>query len=70
MHVVQSGEHLAAIARSYGLTSTTAILRDPANADLFTRRNPNVLLPGDEITIPDPKEKRVAITPGAFTSSS
>jgi hypothetical protein len=56
-HVVQQGDYLASIAATYGLSPQT-IWNDPGNANLKQKRkNPNVLFPGDTLTIPD-KELR------------
>lgn len=53
-HIVQQGETLCSIARAHGCADWQAIYNDPANADLRAKRkNPNVLHPGDVVTIPD-----------------
>lgn len=53
-HVVAQGEHLAAIARRYRFGNPRAIWDHPGNAELRRRRdNPNVLLPGDQVFIPE-----------------
>ncbi len=60
-HVVQQGEHLAGIAHRYGYGDYRTIWEHPRNAELRRLRdNPNVLLPGDSIVIPDKREKGVA----------
>ena len=57
-HTVKQGDHLAKIAAQYGFSDYRTIWDDAANADLKKKRkNPNVLLPGDIITIPDRKDK-------------
>lgn len=54
VHVVQQGEHLARIARQYGFRDFRTIWDHPNNSDLKSRRsNPNVLMPGDEMFIPE-----------------
>ena len=59
VHVVQPGEHLTGIAAAHGFSSFRTILDHPDNAQLKElRKNPNLLLPGDEVVIPD-KEARV-----------
>src|ERR1043165_921974 len=53
-HIVKPGEHLAAIADAYGFTNWLAIWDAPENKSLKDlRKNPNVLLAGDKLTIPD-----------------
>jgi N-acetylmuramoyl-L-alanine amidase len=53
-HTVSQGECLSSIAAKYGFASWRAIY-DHADNEAFRalRPNPNVLLPGDQITIPD-----------------
>ncbi len=58
-HVVQQGEHLSSIAKQYGFPDYTVIWNYADNADLKQQRvNPNVLLPGDTVVIPDRAEKQ------------
>jgi len=58
-HVVQQGEYLASIAQQYGFADWHIIYDHPQNADFKTMRpNPNILLPGDEIYIPDKEQKQ------------
>jgi LysM repeat protein len=53
-HVVAQGEHLSLIAEKHGFHNYQTVWDDPANADLKSKRqNPNVLYPGDQLTIPD-----------------
>lgn len=53
-HIVEQGEYLASIAKDYGFSDWHTIYNHPQNASLKKKRpNPNVLLPGDEIFIPD-----------------
>jgi N-acetylmuramoyl-L-alanine amidase len=60
-HIVEQGEYLASIAKDYGFSDWHIIYDQPENADLRTRRpNPNVLLPGDQIFIPDKEQKQEA----------
>jgi N-acetylmuramoyl-L-alanine amidase len=57
VHVVKQGECLASIAKDYGFHDWKVIWDDPANADLKNaRKNANVIFPGDEVVVPDPKE--------------
>lgn len=53
-HVVEPGEHLAAIAASYGFFGFDAIWGHPDNAELKELRgSPHILFPGDRLFIPD-----------------
>lgn len=64
-HVVEQGEHLTQIALRYGVTDYCVVWDDPQNADLRLRRqNPNVLMPGDVVYIPDRQEKRELLPTG------
>src|SRR5262249_44370257 len=57
-HTVAQGEHLSKIARQYGFVDYTTIWDHAQNADLRQKRqNPNVLLPGDRLYIPDKELK-------------
>jgi hypothetical protein len=54
VYTVQQGDCLSSIAREFGFPSYQTIYDDPNNADFRSRRpNPNVILPGDRIHIPD-----------------
>jgi hypothetical protein len=65
-HVVVQGEHLTMIARRHGFAGWDAILDEPANAELWRRRpDPNILLPGDRIVIPDRRRKTIHCRTGA-----
>lgn len=53
-HVVEQGQHLALIARQHGFPNWEPIWNAPENASLRDeRKNPNILLPGDVLFIPD-----------------
>jgi hypothetical protein len=62
-HKVKQGETLCSIAQTHGCANWHAVYDDAANADLRARRaNPNVLDPGDVVTIPEsPPEAGVAV---------
>lgn len=63
-HKVQAGEYLAGIAALYGISPDT-IWNDPGNVRLKQKReNPNVLFPGDNLTIPDKVTKTEKIITG------
>ena len=60
-HIVVQGEYLSKIARKYGFSDYRTIWDHPKNATLKqTRKNPNVLFPGDRLFIPDREEKQEA----------
>lgn len=53
VHVVKQGECLTRIAASYGFGDYRDIYDHPANAEFKRKRpNPNLIFPGDRITIP------------------
>jgi pimeloyl-ACP methyl ester carboxylesterase len=55
-YTVKPGENLSQIAARNGMTAK-ALYEDPANAKLRAKRpNPNLILPGDPIVIPDKKQ--------------
>lgn len=59
-HVVQEGEHLGQIAAKYGFLRMDTLWDAPENADLKKKReNPNVLLAGDQVVIPDKQARSV-----------
>lgn len=59
-HTVSQGEHLAVIALRYGFTDWNVVYDHPENEGFRTKRpNPNVILPGDRIFIPDRVQKSV-----------
>src|SRR5438128_2580008 len=60
-HKVQQGECLSSIAKTYGFTNYRAIYDHPKNALLKKKRpDPNVLLPGDCLFIPEKQDKQEA----------
>lgn len=57
-YVVLQGDHLSKIAKENGFTDYSVIWDHPQNAELKKlRKNPNVLLPGDQVYIPDMEMK-------------
>ena len=62
-HIVQQGEFLSRIAKQYGFASHTTVWEHEQNKALREKRgNPNILLSGDEVFIPDKEKKEVEIT--------
>jgi N-acetylmuramoyl-L-alanine amidase len=60
IHHIKQGETCAHVAARYGIPEST-IWRDPANEQLARlRKNPNVLFPGDELTVPEVKRRELA----------
>lgn len=59
MHTVEQGEYLSSIALDYGFSDWQTIYNHPQNAEFKKKRpNPNILLPGDQLFIPDKQEKK------------
>lgn len=64
-HLIQQGEGISALCKRYGF-SPDRIWDDPANAELRRQRaDPDILLPGDVVVIPDLVPKHVAKPTGA-----
>jgi N-acetylmuramoyl-L-alanine amidase len=62
-YTIQQGDHLSSIAHAFGFSSPDTLWNHPSNAELkSTRKDPNILLPGDDLFIPDHTQKSV---PGA-----
>src|SRR5882762_866245 len=59
MHTVLQGEYLCSIAQDFGFLDWHTIYDHPKNAEFKKKRpNPNILLPGDQLFIPDKEEKQ------------
>ncbi len=70
-HVVKQGESLPDIAALYGIGDYRLLYDASANAGLKRRRpDPNVLFPGDEVTIPDPVPKEESAQTGQVAAFS
>ena len=58
-HTVAEGEHLPGIAAQHGFADFATLWDHPENAELKAKRkNPNILMAGDRVVIPD-RETRV-----------
>jgi N-acetylmuramoyl-L-alanine amidase len=65
VHVVEQGECLSSIAHTYGFEHYKALYDHPDNADFRKQRpDPAVILPGDEIVVPELKSKSLALATG------
>jgi len=63
-HIVQKGEGLSKLAEQYGFSPET-IWKHPHNKHLKElRKDSNILMPGDELWIPDKMPKSVAVVTG------
>ena len=59
-YTVAQGDHLSGIAHHFGFTDYLSIWNHPNNSGLKSQRqNPNVLLPGDILFVPDRETKVV-----------
>jgi N-acetylmuramoyl-L-alanine amidase len=55
-YTVKQGDHLFGIAEANGFHDYHILWDHPQNADLKKlRQNPNILLPGDQVFVPDPE---------------
>ena len=64
-HVVRQGDCLSSIARAYGFADYRTIWDHAQNARLKQeRQNPDVLLPGDRVFIPDKGDRKPHIAHG------
>ena len=64
-HIVKQGDHLSRIAAQYGFKDYHPIWNHASNSDLRNlRKSPNILLPGDVVSIPDKKIKKEAVRAG------
>ena len=60
-HEVKQGEYMAMIARQYGYTDYLPIWNHGSNAELKNKRkNPQILMPGDRVFIPEREEKKLS----------
>lgn len=67
-HTVEQGEYLGLLAKKFGFASFKTIWDHDNNARLRARRSdPNVLLPGDQVFIPDKQFKTAEVGTGRST---
>lgn len=64
-HVIEQGEGLSKLAERYGFAPDTIWNLGANTALKQLRKDGNILLPGDELWIPDKKEKLVSVATGA-----
>lgn len=65
IHTVKQGEYLSSIALDHGFSDWHTIYDHPNNAELKKKRaSPDILLPGDEVFIPDKQEHEESCTTG------
>lgn len=61
-HKVQVGENAVSIAWHNGFSDYRVVWSDGANADLRKKRpDPHLLIPGDQIAVPDPTLKKLTL---------
>ncbi len=66
-HTVEQGENLVLIAKKHKISDWREIYNHPENASFREKRpNPNILMPGDEIYIPDVAPKTMNIRTGVM----
>jgi hypothetical protein len=64
-HTVRQGECLSSIAAKYGFSDFRTIYNHPENADFKSKRpNPNLIYPGDIVSIPEPTAKAATCATG------
>ncbi len=62
-HLAAPGECLASLSETFGFPDFHTILDHPENSALKTARpNPNMLVPGDLVHIPDPAPKKASLS--------
>ncbi|WP_282114718.1 PGRP and LysM peptidoglycan-binding domain-containing protein [Pseudoalteromonas arctica] len=68
-HTVAQGETLLRIAKQYGYQTSKALYNHPSNAEFKAlRSDPNLIYPGDKITIPPKKEKFIPLRTNSINS--
>jgi nucleoid-associated protein YgaU len=67
-YTVKQGDYLASITEEAGFVSWKTIWDDGANASLKSKRNPNVLYPGDVVKVPIRQRKEESVATGEKTT--
>ena len=68
-HTIAQGKTLLRIARQYGYQTSKALYNHPSNAEFKALRpDPNLIYPGDKITIPPKKEKFIPLRTNSINS--
>jgi N-acetylmuramoyl-L-alanine amidase len=61
-HTVRRGENAVSVAWQYGFSDHKVVWKDGANSALRDKRpDPHLLIPGDEIVVPDPTLKSLSL---------
>jgi hypothetical protein len=69
-YVIKDGDFLLQLAFQMGFDADT-VWNDPSNADLQgLRSDPNILLPGDVLQVPDPPDPNTQAPPATLTPGS
>lgn len=66
-HVVRQGETLLSIALAHGM-EPAAVWKAPENAKLTAHRDPDILAPGDILTLPPPPAPKLRVSPNSSNS--
>jgi N-acetylmuramoyl-L-alanine amidase len=65
-YTIKQGDHLSRIAQQNGFFDYRTVWDHPQNSELKKKRvNPNVLMPGDVLFIPEKKAKALQVSTGA-----
>src|SRR5258708_39125129 len=64
-HIVEQGDTIPSLAFQYGMFSDTLWNHSENSSLRKLRKDPNVLLPGDKVFVPDKKLKQVDKADGA-----
>lgn len=67
-YTVKQGDYLASITEEAGFLSWKTLWDDGANASIKAKRNPNVLYPGDVVTVPIRQRKEESVATGEKTT--